>query len=67
MASVLIRPDIEDRIREITRQEIAAWLKRQPPTSTHGGGTMSYREYLHSRDEPPAAPPTRGVNTTERL
>lgn len=57
----------EDRVRQIVRSEIAAWLNRQPLTRTSGGGTLSYREYLRDRDEPPAVPPMRVVNTTERL
>jgi hypothetical protein len=50
----------EERIREIVREEIAAyWASVSRSTS--------YGFYLRDRDEPPAAPPVRGVNTTERL
>jgi hypothetical protein len=50
----------EERIREIVREEIAAyWASVSRSTS--------YGFYLRDRDEPPAAPPVRGVNTSERL
>jgi hypothetical protein len=52
------------QIRQIVAEECA---KLRQPTVTTGSGSFSYREYLHARDEPPAAPPVRGVNTTERL
>lgn len=55
----------EARMRQIIREEIAAMLRQR--TTTTGGGTVDYREYLATRDEPPAVPPMRVVNTTERL
>jgi hypothetical protein len=55
-----LSPADETRIREIVREEIAAYWA-SVSTST------SYGFYLRDRDEPPAAPPVRGVNTTERL
>jgi hypothetical protein len=50
----------EERIREIVREEIAAYWA-SVSTST------SYGLYLRDRDEPPAAPPVRGINASERL
>lgn len=57
----------EDRIHAIVREEIAAYFRNLLRTQTISGGTLTYREYLHTRDEPPAAPPLPTVNTTERL
>lgn len=45
---------------ELVRKVEAAMLAR------HQRGT-SYRSYLRDRDEPPAVPPMRVANTTERL
>jgi hypothetical protein len=55
-----LSPVDEARIREIVREEIAAYWA-SVSTST------SYGFYPHDRDEPPASPPVRGINTTERL
>jgi hypothetical protein len=55
-----LSPVDEARIREIVREEIAAyWASVSRSTS--------YGFCLRDRDEPPAAPPVRGVNTSERL
>jgi hypothetical protein len=55
-----VNPDSERRIREIVREEIAAyWASVSRSTS--------YGLYLRDRDEPPAAPPVRGINASERL
>lgn len=58
----MFTPAQEQRIREL----IAEYF-RQSAAVTSGGGTMPYREYLATRDEPPAAPPICVINTTERL
>jgi hypothetical protein len=53
------------QIRQIVAEECAKHMRQ--PTVTTGAGSFSFREYLHDRDEPPDAPPVRGVNTSERL
>jgi hypothetical protein len=55
-----LNPDSERRIREMIREELAAYFASMSRSTT-------YAEWLRDRDEPPAVPPVRVVNTTERL